>query len=248
MYEFTGGPSMIRKCSFIPVSLILILFIYASTYAQEKPEVPTLDVAGKGVIKAQPNEATITLSVETTEKKASDALKKNAANTKSLIDSLQESFKEQTTITTSSFSVYPVYEKSLEMDERTHRANPIAYRINNSVIVKTSRIDDVGSLIDKAISAGANRIGSLSFGRSDMELLQKQAASRALENAMEHAEELARVAGLSIKRILYIQYAPGGSLYNYPETTFAEQRISTPISPGEITLESFVNVTFELNQ
>jgi uncharacterized protein YggE len=37
-------------------------------------------------------------------------------------------------------------------------------------------------------------------------------------------------------------------LYNYPETTFAEQRISTPISPGEITLESFVNVTFELNQ
>jgi uncharacterized protein YggE len=248
MYEFTGGPSMIRKCSFIPVSLILILFIYASTYAQERQEVPTLDVTGRGVIMAQPNEATITLSVETTEKKASDALKKNALSTKSLIDSLQELFKEQTTITTSNFSVSPVYEKSLEINEITHRANPVAYRINNSVIVKTSRIDDVGLLIDKAVDAGANRIGLLSFGRSDLEQLHKQAASRALENAMEHAEELAKVAGLSIKRILYIQYAPSGSVYNYPEIAFAEQRISTPISPREITLESFVNVIFELNQ
>ena len=238
---------MIRKYAFICTCIVFMTGLYAAACAQDKPQIPTIDVTGKGVITAEPNIATITFSVETSEKKAATALRKNAVQAKALIDALKTASKEAE-ITTSNFSLYPLYEKDSAIKERTGRPSPDAYRVNNSVIVKTPGIDTVGTLIDAAVDAGANRIGSLSFSRSDHDQLIKQAAAKALENAMEYGEELAKAAGLTIKRILHIQYVPGGAAYGYQEMALAEERIPTPITPGRILIESFVNVTFEVEQ
>ena len=54
--------------------------------------------------------------------------------------------------------------------------------------------------------------------------------------------------GLTIRRILYIQHAPGGAVYDYPMMTMAEERVPTPITPGRISVESFANVIFEVEQ
>ena len=239
---------MIRKYAFICTCIVFMTGLCAAACAQDKPQIPTIDVTGKGVIMAEPNIATITFSVETSEKKAAEALKKNAAGTKALMNALNTASKQEASITTSNFSLYPVYEKNSGMKEKTGRPHPDEYRVNNTVIVKTSRIDGVGTLIDAAVDAGANRIGSLSFSRSDHDQLIKQAAAKALENAMEYGEELAKAAGLTIKRILHIQYVPGGAAYGYQEMALAEERIPTPITPGRIPIESFVNVTFEVEQ
>ena len=238
---------MIKRYIFIWSCIIFLTGMHAVACAQDKPEIPTIEVTGKGVIWAEPDMVTITFSVETSEKKAAEALKKNAAQTKALMDALKTA-SDNAEISTSNFSLYPLYEKDSSIKERTGRPTPDAYRVNNSVIVKTPGINTVGALIDVAVDAGANRIGSLSFSRSDHDLLVKQAAAKALENAMEYGEELAKTAGLTIRRILYIQHAPGGAVYDYPVMAMAEERVPTPITPGRISVESFVNVIFEMEQ
>jgi uncharacterized protein YggE len=238
---------MIKRYIFIWSCIIFLTGMHAVACAQDKPQVPTIDVTGKGVILAEPDTVTITFSVETSEKNAAEALKKNAVQTKALMDALKTT-SDKAEITTSNFSLYPLYEKDSAIKERTGRPSPDGYRVNNSVIVKTPRIDTVGTLIDAAVDAGANRIGSLSFSRSDHDLLVKQAAAKALENAMDYGEELAKAAGLTIRRILYIQHAPGGTVYDYPVMAMAEERVPTPITPGQVSVESFVNVTFEVEQ
>jgi len=237
---------MMKRYSIICIGILFSILMCAAVSAREKPETPTIDVTGKGTIMAEPNMATIIFSVETSEKKAADALRKNALSTQGLIDALEKASKEKPAITTSNFSVYPLYDKASSIKSESGRPHPRAFRVNNSVIIKTPGINEVGALIDAAVDAGANRIGSLSFSRSDYDQLVKQAAGKAFENAMEYGEELAKAAGLTIKRILYIQYVPGEAAHNYQRMTLAGERTPTPIVPGKVPIESFVNVSFEV--
>jgi len=228
------------------ITVILMAGLHAGAYAQDQTQLPTIDVTGKGTIIVEPNTAVITFSVETSEKKAEDALKKNAQQMKTLMDAIKNATAEQATISTSNFNVYPLYERDSGSKSRTAMQSPVAYRVNNSLTVKTSGIEEIGLLIDTAVDAGANRIGSLSFTRDDLDRLQRQAAAKALENAMEYGEELAKTAGLAIKKILYIHYVPGGAVYDYQRMALAEEGVPTPVSPGRIPVESYVNVSFSV--
>ncbi len=239
---------MIRQLVSCGIVIVFVLGLFASSSAQDQPKVATLDVTGRGVIMADPNMATITFSVETSEKKAADALENNARITKRLMEVLKGAAKAQATITTSNFSVYPLYDENTAPRETKAGISPRGFRVTNSVIVRTSGIDEVGLLIDSAAAAGANRIGSLSFGRSDQDQMQKQAAAKAIENALELGEELARAAGLRVSRIVHIQHVSAGPVPEYREMAFAEARTPTPIAPGQIPVESYVQVSFELKQ
>lgn len=225
-------------------TVIFITGMHAAAFAQDQHQQPTIDVTGKGTITVEPNMAVITFSVETSEKKADEALEKNAKHMKRLMAALKNATKEQATISTSNFSIYPLYDRDSVSKDNSDRQSPIAYRVNNSLTVETSRVEEIGLLIDTAVDAGANRIGSLSFTRNDLDQFQKQAAAKALENAMEYGEELAKTAGLAINKILYIQYVPSGAVYDYQGMALAEEAVPTPVSPGRIPVESYVNVSF----
>lgn len=235
-----------RKSFIACTGIFLSVFMCAVVSAQTNPAVPVIDVTGRAVIQVEPDMATIIFSVETSGKTASDALKINALNTRKLMDALRNASGKITSIATSGFNIYPVYDRDSVKSSQSDNSRPIAFRVNNSVTVNTSGVNDVGSLIDAAIDAGANRIGSLSFGRSDYDRLQKQAAGKALQNAMEYGEELAKTAGLVIKRVLSVKYAPAQPVYGYQGIARAEERISTPITPGRVSVESSVNVTFDV--
>jgi len=227
--------------------MIFVAGLHAVAFAQDKPQQPTIDVTGKGTVIVEPNMAVITFAIETSEKKAVDALKKNAQSMKRIMEAIKKTTKEHGTISTSNFSVYPLYERDSLGKDSSARQSPIAYRVNNSLTVQTSTIEEIGILIDTAVDAGANRIGSLSFTRDDLGQIQKQAAAKALENAMEYGEELAKTAGLVIDKILYIQYVPDGAVYRYQRMALAEDGVQTPVSPGRIPVEANVHVSFAVN-
>ena len=66
-------------------------------------------------------------------------------------------------IETLNFSVYPEY----VTDDRGENPRVRGYRVTNQVSLKTRRLDAVGTLIDAALEAGANRVEGISFGLSD---------------------------------------------------------------------------------
>jgi uncharacterized protein YggE len=137
------------------------------------------------------------------------------------------------------FALTPVYDKD-------NRFQPRGYRVMNTVIVETKEIDQVGTFIDEASKAGVSRIGSLTFSTDGEEKLRKEAAVQAVNQAKDMAADLAKAAGLTIKRIVKLSYAPRGPVpLLRMEAMAAAAR--TPIEVGEITLEETVHVVFEAN-
>ena len=228
---------MNRKLTFLFLLICLSLILAQLSYAREEPEASTIEVVGKAAVMAMPNVSTVTFAVETNSTKAQQAVLENAKQTDKLINALKEIGRQKSKIKTSSFVLTPMYDKD-------DRFKPKGYRVTNTVIVETKEIHQVGTFIDEASKAGASRIGSLSFSTDHEEKLRKEAAVQAVNQAKDIAADLAKAAGLTIKRIVKLSYTPRGPApLLRMEAVAAAAR--TPIEVGEITLEEMVHVVFE---
>jgi uncharacterized protein YggE len=230
---------MNRKLGLLSCVICILLSLPQFGYAKEEPQGSTIEVMGKARVMTMPNVATVTFAVETNSIRAQLAVRDNAKQTGKLLNALKDLGREKVKIKTSNFSLTPIYDKD-------NRFQPRGYRVTNTVIVETKEIDQVGTFIDEASKVGVSRIGSLTFGTDGEEKLRKEAAVQALNQAKEIAADLAKAAGLSIKKIIKISYSPRGPApLLRMEAMAAAAR--TPIEVGEITLEETVHVIFETN-
>ena len=217
-------------------TLIIITFACLS-YAKEKPTPSTIEVTGKARIMVMPTIATVAFAVETSATTAKQAAGENAEKTDELLNALRKITAKEVKIKTSDFNLTPIYDKG-------NRLRPKGYRARNSVILETTSIDALGTFIDEASRVGVSRIGSLTFSTDRDEELRKEAAAKAVQQAKKIAEDLAKAAGLTIKKIIKLSYGPGGPVRPYRmEAMAAEAR--TPIEVGEMSIEESVHVIFE---
>jgi len=217
-------------------TLIIISFACLS-YAKEKPSPSTIEVTGKATIMVMPNMATVSFAVETSANTAKQAAGENAEKTDRLLNALREITAKEVTIKTSGFNLTPIYEKD-------NRLRPRGYRARNSVLLETKSIDKLGTFIDEASRVGVSRIGSLTFSTDRVEELRKQAAVKAVQQAKKIAEDLAKAAGLTIKKIIKLSYSPHGPVRPYRMEAMAAAA-RTPIEVGEMSIEESVHVVFE---
>ena len=216
-------------------TMIIITFAGLS-YAKENPAPSTIEVTGKAKIMVMPNMATVSFAVETSATTAKQAAGENTRKSNKLLNTLREIAAKEVKIKTSGFSLTPIYDKD-------SRLRPKGYRARNSVLLETKSIDKLGTFIDEASRVGVSRIGSVAFSTDRDEELRKEAAVKALQQAKTIAEDLAKAAGLTIKKTTKISYSPGGPVRPYRMEAMAAAR--TPIEAGEISIEESVYVVFE---
>jgi len=230
-----GRYILILKCAFFLMTLA------PTALAEDLSNLSTIDVVGRAKMMVAPNVATISFAVETNNPEAQQAVKENAKRTEKMLDALRRIVQKDAKIKTSGFSVSPVYEKGDIL-------RPKGYRARNTVILETKELDKLGTFIDEASRAGANRFGSLLFSNDQEEEFKRQAAIKALNQAMKNAEALAAAVGLSIKRVVKITYGPRETppLHHYGAQVEA-RGARTPVEVGEITIEASVNVSLEVN-
>jgi len=207
------------------------------SYAKEKPSPSTIEVTGKATIMVMPNMATVSFAVETSAKTAKQAAGENAKKSNKLLNGLKEITAKEVKIKTSGFNLTPIYDKD-------SRLRPKGYWARNSVLLETKSIDKLGTFIDEASRVGVSRIGSLTFSTDRDEELRKEAAVKAVQQAKTIAEDLAKAAGLTIKKITKISYSPGGPVRPYRMEAMAAA-VRTPIEAGEISIEESGHLVFE---
>jgi len=234
---------MPRQRSFIKaiaVSVLAAVLIPAVCAAETDPEVATLEVVGRARIALEANTAILSFAVVTSARAADDAIKANAQKTQTLLDRLRRQMGPDDKVNTARFSLQPVYEKG-------NRYLPEGYRVENQVTLKTRLLDRVGTFIDNAVEAGADRIGQLHFS-SDKEMEHRIVAREtAVENARRQARELAAAAQVGLVRILKIRELEDGG--PAPVRMAAEagmRRVPTPVVPGELEVESAVRIVYEI--
>jgi uncharacterized protein YggE len=230
---------MYRRVSFIVLSISVFMTFTCMVFAEEESKPSTIEVAGKASIMAMPNLATISFSVETNATKAKQAVSENAKSTEKLLNILRRTAGNEARISTSGFTLSPMY-------DRDNRLRPRGYQVRNTVILETKSIDKLGTCIDEASVIGVSRIASLTFGTDKEEQLRKEAAVKAVYQAVKIADDLARAAGLTIKKVIKLSYGPREPVRPYRVEAMAAAA-RTPIEIGEITIEERVNIVFEAN-
>jgi len=116
------------------------------------------------------------------------------------------------------------------------------------VTVHSGALELVGTLIDSAIAAGANRVNSLSFSVKDDSKARAEAIAMATRDARAQADALAAALDVKLGKVL-------------KATTVSEQRpvpirmgramamsasVETPVEPGEVTVPATVSLIFEI--
>lgn len=207
----------------------------------------TIKVVGIGEALGEPDEARVTVGVETFAAKVDDATSENEDIIDAILDSLTESGIASNDIQTSNYSLWA--------EQRYGENGPegiAGYRVSNQVSVVIRDIEKVGDVLAAVTAAGANSIYGVSFSVADPAMLQAEAREKALEDARQRAESLAQLSGLPLGEIEAIDEAyfagsgpfpMGGGGYG---AGGADQ--ATSISPGQLSYQSQVQVVYGISE
>ena len=203
----------------------------------------TVRATADTTISATPDQALISVGVETRAATAQEAAAQNAVQTQAVLDALRKQLGANAEIKTTNYTVSPLY-------NYPPNASPVltGYMVTNTVEVTLSNIASAGPVIDAATQAGANQINSLTFTLKDPEPIRAQALRQAAVKARGHAE--AMISGLSGHLGTLISVEEGGTARIYPaiSTNGAGDAKSTPIQPGSVQVYASVTVEYEIVQ
>ena len=242
---------MFKKSLFIVVAASLLLAACGSatpTVVTSGSTVPTtgVSVTGHGEVRMAPDIAYVTIGVHTTGTNVSDVVAANANQVAAVMAALAELGIAQEDMQTSNFNVYA----SDSYDPSTGLPSGTNYTVDNQVNVTARDLANLGSLLDRAVSSGANSIWGVSFDVADKDAAQSQARDEAVQDAVVEAQALASAAGVSLGSVISISYTPTGyyygPYYGMGGGGGASEAASTSIVPGQITVSADVTVTYAI--
>lgn len=205
-----------------------------------------ISVVGEGAAQIAPDMATITLGVTTQAATATEAMAQNADQQGAVIEALTGSGIEDRDIQTSRLNLNPVMDYSRDNQPPTLTG----YRAQNMVTVRVRDLDALSTTLDALVTAGANEITGIAFGRDEAAEVQDEARRDAVADARHRAEVMAEAAGLTLGPVLTMRdmaFSDGGE----PRPVMMEAMDmgaakSVPVASGELTLQARVEMQFAL--
>ena len=204
-------------------------------------------VNGTGEVSAAPDIAILRLGIEAQNTSVTTARDRAAEAMDEVMNALSRSGVAEKDIQTSYFSIQQVSQWDRETGEET----VTGYRVINTVTVTIRDMEKTETVIDSVADAGGDltRINSISFSIEDPSDYYDMAREDAVGNAKDKAEQLAKLAGVNLGKVTYLQestyYAPvskSASGIAYDEG----MSVSTSISPGELDISVNLQVAYAI--
>jgi uncharacterized protein YggE len=224
-----------------------LLFIYPNTdrvNAVEQRTLNTITVSGEGEITINPDVAYVQIGLVTEGKTAQEAQSQNATLFTKIKDALKAKGIKDEDMKTIQFSTHPRYDWEKEKNVLK------GYQVEHMLQVTYHDIEHIGDLLDAVTASGANRIHHIQFGTEKQEEYERAALEKALENAEEKANALAKKAGKQVKGIIQINESgvtapPVYRGYEAMKGMSESSSADTQISQGTLKVQSTLQVTFE---
>ena len=220
---------------------IMLMLLAAPFATAAEDNVSKLMVQGEGQASAAPDRAVIVLGVQTRDDSAAVAAAENARLMNETINALLAAGIAEDEIQTSRYSLGTEPQDEPLAGEEKPKA-PV-FLASNMVTVSLNDTQDVGKVLDAAVSAGSNSIQEVSFDLKDPQPQKDQALTLAIEDASRKAEVAANAADVKLGRILeisegygYVAAASRGGVFDG----------ATPIQPGLMEITASVTMTYEI--
>jgi len=195
-------------------------------------------VNGDGRISAVPDIAVIRLGVQTNGENLTEIQAENARISQTVLDSLEQ--YSLIDVRTFQYQINKIfeYEDSRQIDR--------GFSVRNIFELRTDNIDQVGMIIDTAVSNGANIVELIEFELSDANLYYLEALKLALNNAYQKAYTIADSLGIQNEPIP-IKVTESSTLAIPPRPFIAREGgvFVTPIEPGSEQIEASVIMEFK---
>jgi uncharacterized protein YggE len=207
----------------------------------------TVSVSGRGQVAVPPDIATVTLGVEITSMSTDAAIRTSNEIIARVTAALHDLGIADDDIALGWFSVRTVY------DHIDGRRELRGYAVSHDLTVKVREIDRTGAVLSTAISAGATEVKGLSFSVEDPTPATDRARERAFADARHKAEELARLAGVSLGAVRSMSeqsYTPvpveRREFMRFSMAESAAPPPDVPINLGDTTFSVDVQVVWDL--
>lgn len=243
------APRLIRRT--VPLSLGLLGAVILPTVimptaiaqerniAQENSMTRTITVTGQGEESIPTTLTDVSLGVEVQGQSAEAAQREAARRANAVVDLLRS--RNVQDLETTEIRLNPVY--NYQNDER----EITGYTATNIVSFRLPT-EQVGSLLDDAIAAGATRINNVSFAATDdaIAAARQQALQEATQDARQQAEVVLQSLGLSSQEIVGIQVnGASAPAPQFSRTTFLrgdEASRPAPVVGGEQDVRASVTL------
>jgi uncharacterized protein len=237
-----------RRTRAILTAALLLALAAARRSAAEAPAETrrTITVTGQSEMKGRPDRVVVSFAVETVAARAGDAAAENAKRSAAVAEAVKKLLGPNDTVATTHYAVDPRYDQPKPGE--AHEPRIAGYVARNEVEVTSGRPDQVGTLIDAATTAGANRVGGLLFTLASRDDLLRRALEQAGADARAQADSLARGLGVRVKGIVSASTSTGPPVMprRFEVAEMSAMRTPTPIEAGEATVTATVQVTFEI--
>lgn len=245
----------VRSNHLLPQALIVLLAFWpgaAAAQAALKDSVPHITVVGHASMEVVPDIAILSLAVVTEKAKADDAAAENTRTAQALVEQIKAEGIDARDIQTTSVTLSPDYEDVSEGTSRTSKRVLRGYIARNSLAVRIHALATVGALARRLIDMGANQLEGIDFGYEHEDEAYDKLRDEAMRDALRRAKDYLPAVGLSLGRV--IEIAPVESvatrsnvaMFASPASGAARPPASIAIEPGTLTLQTDVQVTWEL--
>lgn len=202
-----------------------------------------ITVVATGAAFGPPDQAHVDVGFTTTDEDVADALEAADEAIRAVQAAIAAVGVAERDVRTTTFAVW----REERFEERA--ATPaVVYRVTHHLRVTVRDVDAVGRLLVAATDAGANYVGGVTFTVQDARELEATARSNAFDAAREKAEQLARLAGVTLGAPVSIVEVELGGVVPFGGARTApmlvESMADAPVAGGELAVEVRVEVRF----
>jgi len=227
------------------VVLGLVVALSLPTIAQEDAVEPgtqgrSVTATGVAVVRSAPDEALVTLGVHTDADMAQAAMDRNAELMSDVILALLDAGLREDQLATATLNLWPRWGDSGQ--------EVTGFTAENQVTVTVRDLDRVGTIIDRAVGAGANLTSGITFRVSETNAAADQALTEAVGDARRKAELMAQAGGAELGEVVTITELSSGGIS--PPVVYAEavaaDGAATQVLPPTLESQVSVSVTWSL--
>lgn len=215
----------------------------------------TITVSGHGESVGVPDIATFTFSVVSDKATVADAQADATTKANATTDYLTTQGVSKDDIQTSNYSIQPQYTYSSGVCTNGFcpPSNQVlkGYEVRQTTTVKVRDTSKAGTLLAGVGGTGATEVSSLNFTFDDPSAVQTQARDKAIADAKQKADVLAKQLGVSLVRVTAFNENAGGTVpqpmvYSMATGGTSKAAVAPTISIGQNKVTDDVSVTYEI--
>lgn len=228
------------------LSLTAFFITINSAFAEPQPSAPPRLIAVTGEAREEivPDQAILSGQLVSKAKQLSAAKEENDKLVKRVLAIAKEFNLPKEKISASNVYITP----DLVWDRATQRQDKVGYIVSRNLTLTMDELAIHEKVLSALLENGIDQINGVNFTVADPEAQADKLRIKALQNARARAEMLAKAAGATLGKVIFISTNPAPAMQP-PVPMMARtlgMKQDVPSLPGMVSLEESVAVTYEL--